>query len=121
MYVTSSSTTLPSASLDFGIDTLYVRVAAFECQANIVLLNSISFLFRTLFIMCLVEAGLSGRGNANYEPGRARERYGAIFNNLYHPKTNPTGLVNLGISENVRNLLKFSSRCIGIKSRKSRH
>jgi len=54
--------------------------------------------------MSVTEAGLSERGLANYEPGGVRIRYDAIYNNLYHPKTNPTGLVNLGVSENVSNL-----------------
>lgn len=58
--------------------------------------------------MSLAEAGLSERGSANYEPGRMRTRYAAIYQNPWHAETNTNGFINLGVSENVSvNLLQL--------------
>ena len=48
------------------------------------------------------DAALSERGLEYHNHGEMREGYKMLYGNLYHPETNPTGYVNLGVSENVR-------------------
>src|SRR5215469_14234789 len=55
-----------------------------------------------VFTMSVADAGLSERGLGHYKHGEMREGYEMLYGNLYHPKKNPTGDINLGISENVR-------------------
>ena len=52
--------------------------------------------------MSVVDAGLSERGLEYHNRGEMRDGYEMLYYNLYHPETNPTGYVNLGVSENVR-------------------
>jgi hypothetical protein len=52
--------------------------------------------------MSVADTGLSKRGLEHYKNGEMREGYEMLYGNLYHSETNPTGYINLGVSENVR-------------------
>ena len=47
------------------------------------------------------ESPLSNRGSELSVLGSRFEQFKVIFGNLYDPDTNPDGIVNLGVSENV--------------------
>jgi hypothetical protein len=51
--------------------------------------------------MSVADAGLSERGLEHYKHGEMKDGYEMLYGNLYNPETNPTGYINLGVSENV--------------------
>ncbi|KAH8085861.1 pyridoxal phosphate-dependent transferase [Filobasidium floriforme] len=58
---------------------------------------------------------MSRRVTNGPEPGPLIERFSCLFQNLYCPKTNPSGIVSLGIAENLlcaEEILSFSRKAI---------
>lgn len=52
-------------------------------------------------VLVFTESPLSNRGSELAVLGSRFEQFKAIFGDLYDPDTNPDGIVNLGVSENV--------------------
>lgn len=55
-----------------------------------------------VLVLAPTESPLSNRGSELSGLGSRFEQFKVIFGNLYDPDTNPDGIVNLGVSENVR-------------------
>ena len=52
-------------------------------------------------VLVITDSPLSNRGSELSVLGSQFEGFKAIFGDLYDPDTNPNGIVNLGVSENV--------------------
>ena len=48
-----------------------------------------------------ITSTLSPRGNELAEAGGMRKKFGPILKDSYDPDTNPGGIVNIGVAENV--------------------
>ena len=52
-------------------------------------------------VLVFMKSPLSNRGSELSVLGSRFAQFKAIFGDLYDPDTNPDGIVNLGVSENV--------------------
>ena len=52
-------------------------------------------------MIMIINSPLSNRGSELSALGSRFDQFKAIFGDLYDPDTNPDGIVNLGVSENV--------------------
>ena len=64
-------------------------------------LNIYLHILTYIMVLVITETPLSKRGSELSVLGSRFEQFKAIFGDLYDPDTNPDGIVNLGVSENV--------------------
>ena len=81
-------------------DVALVRTRIVLDKIGVPRLESTSICIMVL-ILTPTESPLSNRGSELSVLGSRFEQFKVIFGNLYDPDTNPDGIVNLGVSENV--------------------